>query len=252
MGIDDSKEANGQRNLFDGSEAREPLPAYAFGRAVGELSVWLEAIAEANCRVFIKRLSANDTGATGTHQAGVYFPGQVMSAVFPSLNRTDIQNPDTTIRTKIESAGLPEQTLRAIYYNNRHHGGTRNEKRLTRWLDGVDATPIQDPESTGALAFFAFMQPAPESDADYLRVWICGSAEEENFAELTVGEIEPSMKMSSMGATISMASACRLWCRQPGISKSQMFGWKSSPKGRLLSIMSSGTFRFRPSTSTRA
>lgn len=35
---------------------------------------WLLEIAGGNFFVYIKRLSANDTGATGGHQAGLYIP----------------------------------------------------------------------------------------------------------------------------------------------------------------------------------
>ncbi|WP_290440102.1 EcoRII N-terminal effector-binding domain-containing protein, partial [Klebsiella pneumoniae] len=47
----------------------------------------------------------------------------------------------------------PDSEARAIYYNSRHFGKTRNEKRITRWGRG---SPLQDPENTGALTLLAF------------------------------------------------------------------------------------------------
>ena len=79
-----------------------------------------------------KRLSANDIGATGGHQAGIHVPKQAEILSFlPTLPRSQ-KNPRLTLTVReMESGELWE--FQYIYYNNRHFdvGGTRNEYRLT-------------------------------------------------------------------------------------------------------------------------
>jgi hypothetical protein len=76
-----------------------------------------------------KTLSANDTGQTGGHQAGMLIPksGGVLG-FFPSLDET-LKNPRTVIDVIDDTRR--EWTFSFIYYNNRLFGGTRNEFRLT-------------------------------------------------------------------------------------------------------------------------
>jgi hypothetical protein len=81
--------------------------------------------------VFAKLLSANDTGATGSHQAGICVPKSdpELLAFFPPLDAAQL-NPDCWLLCEDESG--TEWRLRYIYYNNRLHGqGTRNEYRIT-------------------------------------------------------------------------------------------------------------------------
>ncbi len=54
---------------------------------------WLLEIACENYFVYIKRLSANDTGATGGHQVGLYIPSGIVEKLFPSINHTRELNP---------------------------------------------------------------------------------------------------------------------------------------------------------------
>jgi hypothetical protein len=81
---------------------------------------------------FSKTLSANDVGATKTHQAGILVPKteKELLAFFPPLD-PGIKNPDTWIRC-VDEAGI-EHKFRFVYYNNKLHDkkGTRNEYRLT-------------------------------------------------------------------------------------------------------------------------
>src|SRR5690606_37385030 len=158
---------------------------------------WLEGISSKDWLVFIKRLSANDTGATGAHQVGVYIPKHVLGEAFPSLSETGLSNPDVYFPARVESHDMDEQTLRAIYYNQK----TRNEKRITRWATGVDYTPLQDHEMTGALAVFAFHKD-PQNNADYLRVWVCSDPGEEETVESFSGPIDPSSYWSGSGAEL--------------------------------------------------
>lgn len=81
---------------------------------------------------FSKTLSANDVGATGTHQAGILVPKteQELLAFLPRLD-PGIKNPDAWILC-VDEQGI-ERKFRFVYYNNRLHdaNGTRNEYRLT-------------------------------------------------------------------------------------------------------------------------
>lgn len=76
-----------------------------------------------------KDLSANDTGETGAHQAGILVPKDPsILGFFPPLGKA-VKNPRVPIDA-FDDAGH-EWTFKFIYYNNRLFGGTRNEYRLT-------------------------------------------------------------------------------------------------------------------------
>lgn len=80
-------------------------------------------------RTIQKVLSANDTGETGGHQAGILVPKEAgILDFFPRLNAT-VKNPRAVLGMR-DDAGR-EWTFCFIYYNNRFFGGTRNEYRLT-------------------------------------------------------------------------------------------------------------------------
>ena len=76
-----------------------------------------------------KVLSANDTGETGTHQAGLLVPKSLLNLqFFPRLD-TSVKNPRCVI--DLRDAAGDEWTFNFIYYNSKLFGGTRNEYRLT-------------------------------------------------------------------------------------------------------------------------
>ena len=76
-----------------------------------------------------KVLSANDTGETGGHQAGICVPkAPNVLAFFPLLD-AKLKNPREVLDITDESGRVWSFTF--IYYNNRFFGGTRNEYRLT-------------------------------------------------------------------------------------------------------------------------
>ncbi len=76
-----------------------------------------------------KILSANDTGETGGHQAGICVPkAENILSFFPLLN-PKLKNPRQVLDI-IDDAGTL-WSFNFIYYNNRFFGGTRNEYRLT-------------------------------------------------------------------------------------------------------------------------
>ena len=153
---------------------------------VDALRRFLDLLAdEPNVRWWLKRLSANDTQQTGGHQAGVYVPKDVMFNVIPELRQESELNPREYLDATIESHNHTS-TARAIWYNNRLHGGTRNEARITGW--GGRASPLLDPDLTGAAALFVF---GGASDARWCRVWVCETEDETNLAEERFGTIEP-------------------------------------------------------------
>jgi len=135
-----------------------------------------------------KRLSGNDTGLNGAHQAGVYFPKEFFQQAFPELATTRVKNPDT----KIDYCYFPNidekvENLRVVYYNNRFFAGTRNEFRITNW--GGRKSPTNDPESTGAIFLFALKK---EGDSFVSIGWVASSLAEEDLIESWLGnEIEP-------------------------------------------------------------
>jgi hypothetical protein len=83
-------------------------------------------------KTFTKKLSANDVGATGAHQAGILVPKSDIDLLnfFPQLDGK-IKNPDAWIHC-IDEHGMTRK-FRYIYYNNKAHDedGTRNEYRIT-------------------------------------------------------------------------------------------------------------------------
>jgi hypothetical protein len=80
--------------------------------------------------VITKQLSANDTGETGGHQAGILVPkDRRILSYFPDLNADEL-NPRAHLPFVDQHGHRWEFAF--IYYNNRFFGGTRNEYRLTR------------------------------------------------------------------------------------------------------------------------
>ncbi|WP_276526072.1 EcoRII N-terminal effector-binding domain-containing protein, partial [Enterobacter hormaechei] len=160
---------------------------------------WLLEIAGGNYFVYIKRLSANDTGATGGHQVGLYIPSGIVEKLFPSINHTRELNPSVFITAHVSSHDCPDSEARAIYYNSRHFGKTRNEKRITRWGRG---SPLQDPENTGALTLLAFRLNEHGGDSTAVDIWVCVSPDEEDIIETAIGEVIPGTLISGPAGQI--------------------------------------------------
>jgi hypothetical protein len=77
-----------------------------------------------------KILSANDTGETGGHQAGILVPKEPhLLAFFPPLD-AKTYNPRCHLMFLDDGGTFWEFAF--IYYNNKLFDGTRNEYRLTR------------------------------------------------------------------------------------------------------------------------
>lgn len=137
---------------------------------------------------YAKRLSANDTLANGTNQAGPYIPKDLLFEVFPILGRPEAENPDHRFDLHIDSHGDHKQ-VRAVWYNNRVRGeGTRNESRLTGF--GGAQSALLDPENTGALAVFVFVLSQGGAAAS-CHVWVCRDQTQEYLFEERLGPIEP-------------------------------------------------------------
>lgn len=78
----------------------------------------------------VKVLSANDTGETGGHQAGILVPKDpALLSFFPKLD-PKLYNPRVHLRFLDDAGTFWEFAF--IYYNNALFDGTRNEYRLTR------------------------------------------------------------------------------------------------------------------------
>ena len=81
---------------------------------------------------FKKQLTANDTGETESHQAGILIPKTQSDLVsfLPFLD-PKIKNPDAFI-VCVDDQGI-SWNFRYVYYNNKLHDlrGTRNEYRIT-------------------------------------------------------------------------------------------------------------------------
>lgn len=97
-------------------------------------------------KVFCKFLSANDTGLTGGHQAGIYISKPSISILF---DEPGIKGENKEKWVKIHWMDSTKTTSRFIYYGK----GTRNEYRITNFGRGF---PYLSPDYTGAL--FVFVQ----------------------------------------------------------------------------------------------
>lgn len=182
--------------------------------AIVDFVDWLNDFARPDAVWYAKRLAANDTLATGAHQAGPYIPRQFLFDMFPSLNRPGDENPDVRFDLYIDSHA-DHRRIRAIWYNNRLRGGTRNETRLTNF--GGEASALLDPDSTGALAILAFIKPAG-ADATECHAWVCRSPAEEDLAEDRFGPVEPGRFVIWSPTTVAAAGvapppAARADCR---------------------------------------
>jgi hypothetical protein len=154
--------------------------------AIADLSDWLDDFDRPGNQWYVKRLSANDTLANNTHQAGPYIPKQFLFSIFPELQNLEIKNPDVRFDLYIDSHA-DHRNVRAVYYNNKPRGeGTRDEARITNF--GGKQSALLDPESTGSLTIFAFVV---EGGLKTCHVWVCRHPTEEDLVEERIGPVEP-------------------------------------------------------------
>lgn len=105
---------------------------------------------------FCKFLSANDTGKTGGHQAGIYIPKSSVKILFSEPGQKG-ENKDKWVKVKWQDDFVTD--TRFIYYGK----GTRNEYRITNF--GRDF-PFLSIEYTGAL--FVFVKTDEENYLGYM------------------------------------------------------------------------------------
>jgi len=155
-----------------------------------------------------KRLSGNDTGITGGHQAGVYFPKSFIQEVFPQINRLDTENPSIQVPCAFPYSRDCDTQLRAIYYNSKpRQTGTRNEFRITCW--GGSNSPVQINNNTGALFLFAVGQ---YDDTLQAVAWVARDTSEEALIENWCGtEVEPGDFVSSVALPVKTLSYPEEW-----------------------------------------
>jgi len=156
--------------------------------ALADLADWLDEYDRPGFVWYVKRLAANDTLATNSHQAGPYVPKGFMFGVFPSLNTISIKNPDVWFDLYIDSHA-DHRKVRAIYYNTKPRGeATRDEIHVTNF--GGRQSALLDPDSTGALTVFAFAVNEVGTAIE-CHVWVCRHETEEDAIEERIGPIEP-------------------------------------------------------------
>lgn len=155
--------------------------------SLADLTYWLDAEERPSNTWYIKRLAGNDTLANGAHQAGPYIPKDLIFKFFPSINRPDLENPDKWFDIRIDSHSDAKR-VRAIWYNNKLRGGSRNETRITNF--GGASSALLNPESTGSIAVFSFHRDS-EGETIECRVWVCSTPQEEELVEEKVGFVEP-------------------------------------------------------------
>ena len=118
---------------------------------------------------FCKFLSANDTGETGGHQAGIYISKPSIPILFDVPGEKG-QNKEKWVHIVWQGGELKTDS-RFIYYGQ----GTRNEYRITNFGRGF---PYLTPEFTGAL--FVLVK---ESQEDYLGFVLNTELEIQNFLD---------------------------------------------------------------------
>jgi hypothetical protein len=158
--------------------------------ATMELTDWLDEYSGTEFVWYVKRLTANDTQANGSHQAGPHIRKEFLFQLFPTISRRDVKNPDIHFLLHVDSH-VDSREVRAVYYNNKFHGNPksgRNETRITGF--GGSMSALLDPESTGAITVFAFAID-DDSGRSECHVWVCRHETEEDIVEDRVGPVEP-------------------------------------------------------------
>lgn len=158
--------------------------------ALADLSDWMDVFSTPENIWFAKRLTGNDTLANGTNQAGPYIPKEFLFRLFPAINQRKTKNPDIRFELHVDSHA-DRRLIRAVYYNNKFHEnphGGRDETRLTGF--GGQKSALLDPDSTGAIAIFAFTLNQA-GHANDCHVWVSRHEIEDDLIEDRIGPVEP-------------------------------------------------------------
>jgi hypothetical protein len=151
--------------------------------ALIDLIDWLDDFTGPEFIWCAKRLSANDTQANGSHQAGTYIPKAPLFEVFPELKSSEAENPRIQFNLRIDSHSDSREAT-VIWYNQK----TRNETRITNL--GGTSSALLDPENTGALTIFIFTLNK-QNLLNQCHAWVCRHEVEEDMIENRIGVIEP-------------------------------------------------------------
>jgi len=168
-----------------------------------ELTDWLDEYSGQRFVWYVKRLTANDTQANGSHQAGPHVRKEFLFQLFPTIARREIKNPDVRFVLHVDSHA-DSREVRAVYYNNKFHDNPktgRNEARITGF--GGSASALLDAESTGAIAVLAF-GIGDDGAATECHVWVCRHETEEEIVEDRVGPVEPGKAIIWPPAQLSL------------------------------------------------
>ncbi len=164
---------------------------------------WMSFWSENATLFFVKRLSANDTDRSQSHQVGVYLPKDAIFGAYSELHREDELNPKVKVKLRIDSYDHEREVV-ITWYNNKYHQNTdakqpgekrrkkksRNEVRMTN-LGGADS-PLQNPDNAGSLVVFAFGSTIfGDAIRRFCHAWICGNLGEESYVEDAIGPVDP-------------------------------------------------------------
>jgi Histidine kinase-, DNA gyrase B-, and HSP90-like ATPase/Restriction endonuclease EcoRII, N-terminal len=177
------------------------------------LSKWIEECSRTAAPWVFKRLSANDTGATGGHQRALVIGNRVGQRLFPEL-LDGRPNPSRPLPFRLASHSWECHDARARYYNQRG----KNEFHLTGI--SADGSPIVRAEATGRV-FVLAVGPATEASS----AWLCRTEDEERIVERLLGHVEPRRvglfvparrgRTSSAGSTGEVGSVSELRVSRP-------------------------------------
>jgi len=158
--------------------------------SIADVTDWIDEFSRSDSIWYVKRLAANDTLASGGHQAGPYVPKGFLFELFPELNQPEAINPDIHFELFIDShiTDVSHREIRAVWYNNKLRNGTRDESRLTGF--GGIRSALLDPDNTGALSVFAFKKIDDKFGWE-CHVWVCDDSTHEDLFEERIGTVEP-------------------------------------------------------------
>jgi hypothetical protein len=196
----------------------------------GALHDWLVRIEGAEWSWLAKRLSANDTGLTGGHQAGFHIPREFASAVAPELSGSR-SNPRRQLSFHLISHDQVS-TPNLTYYNSfvfRRQANGRNEFRVTGF--GGKRSALQDSENTGAILVTAWAATGARVEA-----WLAETLGEEEAIEGVLGPVEPAtqvLRLRSDAGQLELFVTAPMTC-EPDIGELPPAWALAFPTGREL------------------
>lgn len=151
------------------------------------LDDFLEFAISSSHSIVIKRLSANDTGATGAHQSGPYIPKSIAFSLCPSFTLQTERNADQIYPCEVASH-LTKRENRLTWYNQE----SRDECRITKWATPGKKDSIIQPSLTGGLVILVFaLHKSIGIEQGW--AWFCESEAEEATVESLFAAIEPGV-----------------------------------------------------------